>query len=203
MIENFQFSAVCLASRQAAGHFSPPPPHPPQSALLYQVGNSIPGTGDMRTRPYCFALLLPCIGVRIAQAYRRNGPTMFVAGGVCVPGMFLYVGTVYHAVQATIQQTEQVLFFGFPGKRIAKRAWSARYLPPSGVHVWLFSLALPFPVRLPEKREKITPVLWDRFIYLFYLFTSFSGHRPAQRECARRGLIGPMQSAIPTQSHNP
>ena len=66
-----------------------------------------------------------------------------------------------------------------------------------------FSLALPFPVRLPEKREKITPVLWDRFIYLFYLFTSFSGHRPAQRECARRGLIGPMQSAIPTQSHNP
>ena len=56
----------------------------------------------MRTRPYCFALLLPYIGVRIAQAYRRNGPTMFVAGGVCVPGMFLYVGTVYHAVQATI-----------------------------------------------------------------------------------------------------
>ena len=124
----------------------------------------------MRTRPYCFALLLPCIGVRIAQAYRRNGPTMFVAGGVCVPDMFLYVGTVYHAVQATIQQTEQVLFFGFPGKRIAKRAWSARCLPPSGVHVWLFSLALPFPVRLPEKREKITPVLWDRFIYLLYLF---------------------------------
>ena len=33
-----------------------------------------------------------------------------------------------------------------------------------------------------------------KFIYLFiYLFTSFSGHRPAQRECARTGLIGPMQ----------
>ena len=36
-----------------------------------------------------------------------------------------------------------------------------------------------------------------------YLFTSFSGHRPAQRECARMGLIGPMQGAIPAQSHNP
>ena len=34
-------------------------------------------------------------------------------------------------------------------------------------------------------------------------FTSFSGHGPAQREWARMGLIGPMQGAIPTQSHNP
>ena len=116
-------------------------------------------------------------------------------------------------LQSTVQYTMQYkrpysklnrcYFFGFPGKRIAKRAWSAKYLPPSGMHVWLFSLALPFPVRLPKKREKITPILWDRFIYLFYLFTSFSGHRPVQRECARKGLIGPMQSAIPTQSHNP
>ena len=48
----------------------------------------------MRTRLCCSVLLPPCMGVRIAQAYRRNGPTMFVAGGVCVPGMFLYVGTV-------------------------------------------------------------------------------------------------------------
>ena len=42
------------------------------------------------------------------------------------------------------------------------------------------------------------------FIYLFiYLLISFSGHRPAQRECARTGLIGPMQGTIPAQSHNP
>ena len=34
-------------------------------------------------------------------------------------------------------------------------------------------------------------------------FTSFSRHRPAQRDWARTGLIGPMQGAIPTQSHNP
>ena len=34
-------------------------------------------------------------------------------------------------------------------------------------------------------------------------FTSFSGHRPAQREWARTGLLGPMQSVIPTESHNP
>ena len=158
----------------------------------------------MRTRPYCFALLLPCTGVRIAQAYRRKRPTMFVAGGVCIPGMFLYVGTVYHAVQATVYKQNSCYFLVFRANEYAKRAWrSALYLPPSSMHGWLFSLALPFPVRLPEKREKITPVLWDRFIYLFYLFTSFSGHRPAQRECARKGLIGPMQSAIPTQSHNP
>ena len=40
------------------------------------------------------------------------------------------------------------------------------------------------------------------FIYLvIYSFTSFSGHRHAQRECARTGLIGPMQGAIPAQSH--
>ena len=29
-------------------------------------------------------------------------------------------------------------------------------------------------------------------------FTRFSGHRPAQREGAQTGLIGPMQGAIPT-----
>ena len=34
-------------------------------------------------------------------------------------------------------------------------------------------------------------------------FTSFSWHRPAQREWTRTGLIGPMRGAIPTQSHNP
>ena len=36
-----------------------------------------------------------------------------------------------------------------------------------------------------------------------FSFTSFSGHRPAQRELARTELTGPMQGAIPTQSHNP
>ena len=35
-----------------------------------------------------------------------------------------------------------------------------------------------------------------------FSFTSFSGHRVAQRECAQRGS-GPMRGAIPTQSHNP
>ena len=37
----------------------------------------------------------------------------------------------------------------------------------------------------------------------FFYFTGFSGHRPAKREWARTGLIGPMQGAIPTQSQNP
>ena len=45
---------------------------------------------------------------------------------------------------------------------------------------------------------------WGKFIelrtpfgFLFiYLFTSFSGPRPAQRECARTGLVGLMQGAI-------
>ena len=39
-------------------------------------------------------------------------------------------------------------------------------------------------------------------IHLFYLFTSFSGHRPAQRDVHERDS-GPMRGAIPTQSHNP
>ena len=38
-------------------------------------------------------------------------------------------------------------------------------------------------------------------VMTFY-FTSFTGHRPAQREWAQTGLIGPMRGAIPTQSHN-
>ena len=67
----------------------------------------------------------------------------------------------------------------------------------------------PFPFARPKNAKKITPVLWDRYLYfflyfiLFHLFTSFSGHWPAQRECARMGLIGSMQGAIRTQSHNP
>ena len=39
--------------------------------------------------------------------------------------------------------------------------------------------------------------------HFIVFFTSFSGHRPAQREYARTGLIGPMQGTSPTQSHNP
>ena len=42
-----------------------------------------------------------------------------------------------------------------------------------------------------------------RSILFCFVCTSFSGHRPAQREWARTGLIGPMQGAIPTQSNNP
>ena len=34
-----------------------------------------------------------------------------------------------------------------------------------------------------------------------FFFTSFSEHRPAQREWAQTRLISPMQGAIPTQSH--
>ena len=85
-----------------------------------------------------------------------------------IPGMFLYVGTVSHAVQATVIESRTGVIFWFSGQTNCEAGVEREYLPPSGVHVWLFSLAFPFPVRLPEKREKITPVLWDRFIYLFY-----------------------------------
>ena len=40
-------------------------------------------------------------------------------------------------------------------------------------------------------------------LLFIYLFTSFSGHRPAQWECSRTVLIGLKQGAIPAQSHNP
>ena len=50
----------------------------------------------------------------------------------------------------------------------------------------------------------ITPLIVQLCISnVLFCFTSFSGHRPAQREQARTGLIRPMQGAIPTQSHNP
>ena len=39
-----QFALVCLAIRQVT---SAPPLRPLQSALLYRVGNSILGTGDI------------------------------------------------------------------------------------------------------------------------------------------------------------
>ena len=85
-----------------------------------------------------------------------------------IPGMFLYVGTVSHAVQATVIESRTGVIFWFSGQTNCEAGVEREYLPPSGVHVWLLSLALPFPVRLPEKREKITPVRWDRFIYLFH-----------------------------------
>ena len=64
--------------------------------------------------------------------------------------------------------------------------------------------------RIRYIRSVFTRAFWADFslsfprkFFLLFLFTSFSGHRPAQRECARTGLIGPMQGAIPAQSHNP
>ena len=42
---------------------------------------------------------------------------------------------------------------------------------------------------------------WSKI--LVFSFTTFSGHRPVQREWAWTGLIGPMQGAIRTQSYNP
>ena len=36
---------------------------------------------------------------------------------------------------------------------------------------------------------RVSGIVWvDNLYLLFYLFTSFSGHRPVQRECARTGL---------------
>ena len=44
--QQLQFALVCLAIRQVTS--APPPPlRPLQSALLYRVGNSILGTGDI------------------------------------------------------------------------------------------------------------------------------------------------------------
>ena len=42
-----QFALVCLAIRQVTSAPPPPPFRPLQSALLYRVGNSILGTGDI------------------------------------------------------------------------------------------------------------------------------------------------------------
>ena len=202
MIENFQFSAVCLASRQVTSS-----PRPPCNLHYFTKWGTVyraRATYENQAILFCFAAALHrsshSTGLPAERTYDVCCRWCMCTRYVLICRYSIPCSTGDHIANRT---GVIYLFFGFPGKRIAKRAWSARYLPPSGVHVWLFSLASPFPVRLPEKREKITPVLWDRFIYLFYLFTSFSGHRPAQRECARRGLIGPMQSAIPTQSHNP
>ena len=54
------------------------------------------------------------------------------------------------------------------------------------------------------EKESIRDNCGPSYIYLFiYLFTSFSEHRPSQRECARKGLKGPMQGAIPAHIPHP
>lgn len=60
MIENFQFSAVCLASRQAAGHFSPPPSSPPAICTTLPSGEQYTGHGRHENQAilFCFATAL-------------------------------------------------------------------------------------------------------------------------------------------------
>lgn len=107
MKENFQFSAAAVCTglfSYPAGHFCPPPPplRPLQSALLYEwrTVSWAPVTYENQAILFCFAATLH--GSSHSTGYRRKRTTMFVASGVCIPGMFLYVGTVYHAVQATV-----------------------------------------------------------------------------------------------------
>ena len=58
----------------------------------------------------------------------------------------------------------------------------------------------PLSTRLINRVKLAGPFVNLKGITLVYLFNSFSGHEPAQRECAWTGL---MQGAIPTQSHHP
>ena len=97
-----QFALVCLAIRQVTSAPPPPPLRPLQSALLYEWGTVswAPVTYENQAILFCFAATLH--GSSHSTGYRRKRTTMFVASGVCIPGMFLYVGTVYHAVQATV-----------------------------------------------------------------------------------------------------
>ena len=54
--------------------------------------------------------------------------------------------------------------------------------------------------KLPDLRQARVFIL---FYFILFYFSSFSGHRLAQREWVRRRLINAMQGSIPTQSHNP
>ena len=118
MIENFQFSAVCLASRQVTSSPLPPTPAPPApTPTTLPSGEQYPGhRRHMRTRPYCFALLLPCTGVRIAQAYRRKRPTMFVAGGVCIYPVCSYMSVQYTMQYRRPYTSRTAVIFWFSGQ---------------------------------------------------------------------------------------
>ena len=51
---------------------------------------------------------------------------------------------------------------------------------------WLASLRNDFALNFPNQ------IFWVTFLFvMFFFFTSFAGHTPAQRECARTGLRGP------------
>ena len=58
----------------------------------------------------------------------------------------------------------------------------------------------PLSTRLINRVKLAGPFVNLKGITLVHLFNSFSGHEPAQRECAQTGL---MRGAIPTQSHHP
>lgn len=98
--QQLQFALVCLAIRQVT---SAPPPFAPCNLHYFTEWGTVswaPVTYENQAILFCFAATLH--GSSHSTGYRRKRTTMFVASGVCIPGMFLYVGTVYHAVQATV-----------------------------------------------------------------------------------------------------
>lgn len=105
MIERkIQFSAAAVCTglfSYPAGHFCPP--FAPCNLHYFTEWGTVswaPVTYENQAILFCFAATLH--GSSHSTGYRRKRTTMFVASGVCIPGMFLYVGTVYHAVQATV-----------------------------------------------------------------------------------------------------
>ena len=157
----------------------------------------------MRTRLYCSALLPPCMGVLIAQATGGNELQCLL------PAVYVYPVCSYMSVQYTMQyrrpysKLNRCYFFGFPGKRIAKRAWSARYLPASGVYVWRSSLALPFPVRSPEKREKNNACTVGKIYRIYSNKRPTWNSRPASNKRAPLPLPLKLQSAPTTKNPTP
>ena len=142
MIENFQFSAVCLASRQVTS--SPPSPHPrppcahPHYFTKWGTVSRAPATYENQAILFCFAATLH------RSSHSTGIPAETTYDVCCRRCMYTrYVLICRYSIPCSTGdriQAEQLLFFGFPCKRICE-AGVERVVPSPVEHAWLALLA--------------------------------------------------------------
>ena len=119
---------------------------------------------------------------------------------------FLWVVMCLRAIKEEIKllQKRKLIIFALP-RFFTKKEMDSSILVRQMEALYYHGVKRTEVCLLHFRREDSGNYLNGRILekWFIYLFTSFSGHRPAQRECARTGLIGLMQGAIPAESHNP
>ena len=136
MIENLQFSAVCLASRQVTSS-----PRPPCNLHYFPKWGTV-----YRTRAtYENQAILFCFAAALHRSSHSTGLPAERTYDVCCRRCMCtrYVLICRYSIPCSTgdrMQAEQLLFFGFPGKRICE-AGVERVVPSPVEHAWLAFLA--------------------------------------------------------------